>query len=58
MDDVSISVQEIVQEIGQIDSRVLELAIERVKSRKLAEALRATTADVEQGEGPAEGEDN
>jgi hypothetical protein len=47
MDDkVSISYEEIVQELGALNPTLVELAVERVKSRKLAEALQAATADV------------
>jgi hypothetical protein len=45
MDDLAISLQEIVEEITRLDSRVVELAVERVKNRKLSEALQAATEE-------------
>ena len=49
MDDkLAISYEEIVQEIGNMEPTILQLAIERVKNRKLSEALAAATStDIE-----------
>lgn len=44
-EQVSISLSEIVDEISKINPMLAELAIERIKSRKLAEALSAANAE-------------